>query len=157
MTTLSAAAINLRAIGHVRTAITEQTDASWGQVDSRIEILPAYRAGLAGLEQFSHLIVVTFLHQAQFDPSRHLRRRPRGLATMPEVGIFAQRAKDRPNPLGVTAVALNRVTSETIEVRGLDAIDGTPVLDIKPYFPQFDRIEDAAVPEWVDRLMVGYF
>ena len=145
------------AIGHVASVVTQQTDLGWGKIDSCIEIDPAYRAGLAGLEQFSHLIVVTFLHQAQFDPERHLQRRPRGLATMPEVGIFAQRAKDRPNPIGITAVSLVKLSTEAITVQGLDAIDGTPVLDIKPYFPQFDRIENASVPEWVDRLMVGYF
>ena len=76
---------------------------------------------------------------------------------MPELGIFAQRAKDRPNPLGITVVKLERVTPLGLLVRGLDAIDGTPILDVKPYFPQFDSAEGARVPEWVGRLMKGYF
>jgi tRNA (Thr-GGU) A37 N-methylase len=84
-------------------------------------------------------------------------RRPRGQADMPELGIFAQRAKDRPNPLGITVVPLVAVTPEGLRVRGLDAIDGTPILDLKPYFPQFDSAPGARVPEWVARLMRGYF
>lgn len=76
---------------------------------------------------------------------------------MPEVGIFAQRAKDRPNPLGITAVSIVRVESGVLVVRGLDAINGTPVVDVKPYYPAYDRVMNAAVPEWVNRLMEGYF
>ena len=103
------------------------------------------------------MLVVALLHGASFDPTRHLVRRPRGLADMPELGIFAQRAKDRPNPLGVTVVALVSVDEDGVTVRGLDAIDGTPILDLKPYFPEFDAAERARVPEWVGRLMRGYF
>ncbi len=73
-----------------------------------------------------------------------------------EVGIFAQRAKDRPNPIGLTAVKIVEVGAESIAVRGPDAIDGTPVPDIKPYVSQYDRIESPAIPEWVNRLMEGY-
>ena len=144
-------------IGHVASPVVVQTDTDWGQVTARVVLEPAYRAGLRGLADFSHVIVVTLLHQAAFDPALHLLRRPRGLATMPEVGIFAQRAKDRPNPLGVTVVPQLEVTAEGLLVRGLDAIDGTPVLDVKPYYPQYDRAESPRVPEWVDRLMRDYF
>ncbi len=76
---------------------------------------------------------------------------------MPEVGIFAQRAKDRPNPIGITAVKIVTVGSGYLEVKGLDAINGTLILDIKPYYPQYDLINDAKVPEWVERLMKDYF
>jgi tRNA-Thr(GGU) m(6)t(6)A37 methyltransferase TsaA len=150
-------ALKISPIGRVSSDIVEQTDERWGQVTSRIEILPDYRQGLIGLDQFSHVIVVTFLHQASFDPQHHLVRRPRGLASMPAVGIFAQRAKDRPNPIGITAVPIVGLTPDSVIVRGLDAIDGTPVLDLKPYYPVYDRIADASVPEWVNRLMDGYF
>lgn len=108
---------SLRAIGHVRSAVTAQTDHQWGAVTSRIELLPEYRAGLAGLDQFSHLLVITYLHEASYDPVKHLTRRPRGLESMPRVGIFAQRAKDRPNPIGVTAVSLLSVTSDSVVVQ----------------------------------------
>lgn len=149
--------LTLHPIGRVVCDVTVQTDQQWGTVTSRIELLPEYRAGLLGLDQFSHLLIITYLHEARFQPAEHLTRRPRGLPTMPLVGIFAQRAKDRPNPIGVTAVPLLSVTPDSVVVRGLDAIDGTPVLDLKPYYPQYDRIEDAVVPEWVRRLMEGYF
>jgi tRNA (adenine37-N6)-methyltransferase len=157
MTLDAPVAWSLTTIGHVVSPVTEQTDVDWGQVTARVVLEPAYRAGLRGLADFSHVIVVTWLHQAAFAPARHLVRRPRGLATMPEIGIFAQRAKDRPNPLGITVVPLLEVTDDGLVVRGLDAIDGTPVVDVKPYYPQYDRAEAPRVPEWVDRLMRDYF
>lgn len=150
-------AISLRPVGRVLCDVTARTDHQWGSVTSRVELLPEYRAGLLGLDQFSHLLVITYLHQAGFESGRHLTRRPRGLPSMPLVGIFAQRAKDRPNPIGVTAVSLLSITSDSAIVRGLDAIDGTPVLDLKPYYPQYDRVDGAVVPDWVGRLMAGYF
>ena len=146
-----------RPIGFVRSPVTEPVDEGWGDVTSRIELLPEYRGGLLGLGEFSHVLVVAWLHQAAFDPSRHLQRRPRGQADMPLLGIFAQRAKDRPNPLGITVVSLVGVDADGLRVRGLDAIDGTPILDLKPYFPDFDAADGAKLPEWVARLMQGYF
>jgi tRNA-Thr(GGU) m(6)t(6)A37 methyltransferase TsaA len=147
----------VRAIGTVRSSANDKVDEDWGKVESLIEIEPELRPGLRGLEQFSHVLVIAFLHGARFESERHLVRRPRGQADMPELGIFAQRAKDRPNPLGVTVVPLLGVTPEGVRVRGLDAISGTPILDLKPYFPQFDSAPGARVPEWVERLMRGYF
>jgi len=144
-------------IGYVRSAATAAADEDWGSVEARIVLEPALRPGLRGVEAFSHLVVVTYLHGASFDPARHLVRRPRGLASMPELGIFAQRAKDRPNPLGITCVPLVALEEEGVRVRGLDAIDGTPVLDLKPYFPQFDAAGEVRVPSWVGELMRGYF
>jgi len=82
--------------------------------------------------------VVYWLHQADWQPKRDLLRRPQGREDMPLLGIFAQRAKHRPNPVGITTVRLLSVKDNVLTVRGLDAIDGTPVLDIKPYFPAFD-------------------
>ncbi len=149
--------ITLVPIGRVVSPVTAQTDESWGEVTARIEVAAPYRPGLRGLEQFSHAIVVTWLHEAAFLPERDLVRRPRGLPSMPRVGIFAQRAKDRPNPIGLTAVSVVSVEPDGIHVRGLDAIDGTPVLDIKPYYPAYDCRGEAIVPEWVGRLMAGYF
>jgi len=141
----------------VRSPVVEPVDLDWGRVESRIVLEAPYRAGLRGLDEFSHVVVVVFLHGAAFEPSRHLVRRPRGLAEMPELGIFAQRAKDRPNPIGITVVPLVAVEPEGLLVRGLDAIDGTPVLDLKPHFPAFDAPAGASVPSWVARLMSGYF
>lgn len=149
--------ITLHPVGYVRSKVSSPTDQDWGTVTSRVELLPQFWAGLLGIDQFSHLLVVTYLHEASFDPTAHLTRRPRGLASMPLVGIFAQRAKDRPNPIGITAVSVVSVSTNSVVVRGLDAIDGTPVLDLKPYYPVYDRVEQAVVPEWVPLLMHGYF
>ena len=76
---------------------------------------------------------------------------------MPEVGIFAQRAKHRPNPIGITAVELIERRGGVLVVKGLDAIDGTPVLDIKPYCPAFDSRPAARAPQWFETLMKNYF
>lgn len=144
-------------IGRVRSPVVEPTDEGWGAVESRVVLEPAFRPGLRGIEAFSHVLVVAWLDRAAFDPARHLVRRPRGLAEMPELGIFAQRAKDRPNPLGITVVRLVSVEPDGITVRGLDAIDGTPVLDLKPWFAEYDAAADARAPAWVAELMRGYF
>ena len=149
--------IEMVPIGFVSSPVTERTDTGWGKGTSRVVLKPEYAGALLGLEGFSHAIIVTYLHQAHFDPSKHLRRRPQGRDDMPEVGILSQRAKNRPNPIGVTAVPIIGVAKDHIEVRGLDAIDGTPVLDIKPYYPCYDRVEAPLVPEWVNELMKDYF
>lgn len=149
--------IKLKPIGFVSSSVTEQTDENWGQITSRILLQPEYVGALSGLGYFSHAIIITYLHQAKYEKEKHLQRRPRGLETMPEVGIFSQRAKDRPNPLGVTAVKIINVEDGYIEVQGLDAINETPVLDIKPYYPQYDKIDSPKVPDWVNLLMEKYF
>lgn len=149
--------IKLKSIGYVSSPITQKIDENWGMVTSSILLNPNYAGALLGLEEFSHAIIITYLHQARYEKLKHLQRRPRNLATMPKVGIFAQRAKDRPNPIGITAVEIIDVGNDYLEVKGLDAIDKTPVIDIKPYFPQYDKVDAAVVPEWVNRLMENYF
>jgi len=144
-------------IGLVANQVTQPVDENWASVISRLTILPEFSKGIKGLDKFSHAVVITFMNKAQFHPAGDIVRRPRGLDTMPEVGIFSQRAKDRPNRIGVTAVKIVAVGDDFVEAAGLDAIDATPILDIKPYYPQYDCIEDAKVPEWVNRLMRNYF
>ena len=143
-------------IGTIISPVTAKADHNWGEVISEIVINEDLADGLRGLEDFSHVIVVYHLNEAKFIPEKHIVRRPQGREDMPKVGIFAQRVKDRPNPIGITAVKLLSVDKNIVRVQGLDAIDGTPVLDIKPYYPQYDRRE-ATVPEWVDKLMKDYF
>jgi tRNA-Thr(GGU) m(6)t(6)A37 methyltransferase TsaA len=150
-------AVQLTPIAVVRTSATEPVDENWGGVESQIVFDEPYADGLQGIEQFSHVLVLFLMHQSTFDPARDLVRRPRGRDDMPEVGIFAQRAKHRPNPIGLTAVKVIARDGNVLRVRGLDAIDGTPVLDVKPYFPAFDRVDAATTPPWVDELMKGYF
>lgn len=149
--------MNIEAIATVSSPVTEGVDENWGDVVSRIKVSEELAPGFRGLEQFSHVLVVFFMHRSSFDAGTDLVRRPQGRADMPESGIFAQRAKHRPNPIGVTAVELLEVQGNVLTVRGLDAIDGTPVLDIKPYFPAYDCRGKALVPEWVGRLMAEYF
>jgi tRNA-Thr(GGU) m(6)t(6)A37 methyltransferase TsaA len=144
-------------IGVVRSPISEATDEQWGDVESDIEIFSPFDRGLKGLEEFSHLLVVFWLHLADFHPERDLIRRPQGKADMPETGIFAQRAKHRPNPIGITVVSIVEVRENRVRVRGLDAIDGTPVMDLKPFVPAFDQVDCARIPDWLDQLMKTYF
>ncbi|MDB5032894.1 MAG: hypothetical protein JWQ98_135 [Chlorobi bacterium] len=148
---------DIRPIGVVRTTVTDGIDEGWGDVESRIEIDPELADGLRGLDEFSHALVIFLMDRSTFQPASDLVRRPQGREDMPLVGIFAQRAKHRPNPIGVTAVRIIGMQGNILRVIGLDAIDGTPVLDIKPYFPQFDAPADPRTPEWVVTLMERYF
>jgi tRNA-Thr(GGU) m(6)t(6)A37 methyltransferase TsaA len=149
--------MNLEPIGIVRSPVREGVDEGWGEVIAEIHLADHLAAGLQGLDRFSHLLVVFWMHQSSFEAASDLVRRPRGRADMPPLGIFAQRAKHRPNPIGITAVELVSMAGAVLRVRGLDAIDDTPVLDLKPYVPAFDHVGDAVVPEWIERLMEGYF
>ena len=149
--------LRLDPIGTVRNGVTAARDEEWGRVVSEIQLRPELADGLRGLEQFSHVMVVFFLHEARFDAVTHLTRRPRDRPDMPLVGIFAQRARHRPNPIAATTVELKRVEGASLFVRGLDAIDGTPVLDLKPHVPAFDSPGKPRVPDWMSRLMEGYF
>jgi tRNA-Thr(GGU) m(6)t(6)A37 methyltransferase TsaA len=149
---------NVHRIGSVKCPVTEMSQGGWARVESEIHLEAQYVGGLQGLAGFSHIIVVFFFDRAQgFDLEKQLLRRPRGMEDMHEVGVFAQRTKFRPNPLGVSAVKLLEIAGNVVKVRGLDALDGTPVLDIKPYMPPFDRVEDVKMPLWVGRVMEGYF
>jgi tRNA-Thr(GGU) m(6)t(6)A37 methyltransferase TsaA len=149
--------MELHPIGTVRSPIAAGTDENWGSVTAELHLAEWLAPGLAGLSDFSHLIVIFWMHQATFERGSDLVRRPRGRADMPELGIFAQRAKHRPNPIGITPVRLLKVAGNIVTVQGLDAIDGTPILDLKPYVPAFDQIAAAVAPAWVAELMRGYF
>jgi len=142
-------------IGYVNNDVVTPRDDSWAEVESKIIIEQQLAPALAGLNDFSHILVIFWMHQAQ--PKPPLQRRPQGRVDMPKMGLLAQRAKHRPNPIGTTTVALIKTRGCEVIVRGLDAINGTPVLDIKPYYPDFDRPEEVRTPEWVSRLMTSYF
>lgn len=149
--------IELNSIGTVRNNVANQKDISWGNDVSEIIIDEQLEKGLVGLSDFSHIIVVYYLDKANFSLDKHLVRKPQGREDMPMVGILSQLAKDRPNPIGITSVELLSVSGNVITVKGLDAIDNTPILDIKPYYPMYDCKDNAIVPEWVSRLMAHYF
>jgi len=143
-------------IGEVRSPVTEAVDMNWGEVVSEIVLNPEYVPGLLGLGDFSHAMILTFLHEAKYDPDVHLRRHPQERQDMPLLGIFAQRARHRPNRIGVTACEIVEVTENSVKVRALDAINGTPVIDVKPYVPVYDR-KEATIPDWMEKMMKGYF
>ena len=144
-------------IGVISNEVKEPVDEDWGHVVSEVVLDETLADGLEGIEAFSHVLVLYWMHRAAEAEPVRMRRRPQGREDMPEVGIFAQRARHRPNPVGVTAVELLRREKNRLVVRGLDAINGTPVLDVKPYVPQFDAVTSPRVPAWIDQLMEGYF
>ncbi len=148
--------IIMRLVGTVRNEVPNRKDDSWGDDISSIVLDRQFVSGLKGLEDFSHAIILFYLDQAKFDKEKHLQRRPQNRDDMPLTGIFSQRGKDRPNRIGMTSVEIVSVSEDTLVVKGLDAVNGTPVLDIKPYYPVYDKRE-ATVPGWVDRLMKHYF
>ena len=139
----------LSPIGHVRNRVVSPVDSGWGAVESRIVLEPQWTGALDGLAEFSHVQILTYLHQiAAEDQDVPAQRRPRGRADMPLLGVFAQRARVRPNPIGLTACAIVAAKRGELIVRGLDAIDGTPVLDIKPYAPGQGAATGVKVPDW---------
>ena len=104
---------------------------------------------LDGLEEFSHLFVISRLH---LPGKLLLKRHPRDRQDLPVVGIFATRSQMRPNRLGLHLVQLVERKEKELLVAGLDAVDGTPLIDIKPYIPQQDAVTSARVPGWVHKL-----
>lgn len=102
---------------------------------ARIEILPSYRDAMEGIGQWSKLLVVCWMHLADRET---LTVHPRGDIKAPITGVFGTRSPARPNPLAVYTVDLLAVNGEVLEVMGMDAVDGTPVLDIKPHIHRLD-------------------
>jgi tRNA (adenine37-N6)-methyltransferase len=146
------------AIGHVASSRREPIDDDWGMVEAVIQLDPSFdAASLRGLAEFSHVEVVYLFHLVDLGAITSDARRPRDNPSWPEVGIFAQRGKGRPNRIGISTCQLVGVEGTCVNVRGLDAIDGTPVLDIKPYMRQFGPRGDVRQPAWVDEIMADYF
>jgi len=151
--------ITLEPIGWVVGGRTEPIDDDWGAVEAVIE-LDASRFepdAVAGLDAFSHLCVVFQFHLVDESAVVTGARHPRGNPDWPEVGMFAQRAKMRPNRLGVSHCELVHLDGISLSVRGLDAVDGTPVLDIKPFMVEFEPTGEIRQPAWATELMAGYY
>jgi tRNA (adenine37-N6)-methyltransferase len=107
--------------------------------------------GLRGISEYSHLFVLFYLNQVTPEQRNTLKVHPRGRQDMPLTGVFAVRTMLRPNPIGLTLVELVKFERNVLTVKGLDAYDGTPVLDIKPY-DFWDMAENAKVPDWWKKL-----
>jgi tRNA-Thr(GGU) m(6)t(6)A37 methyltransferase TsaA len=151
--------IVLNPIGIVSCPRTELIDDNWGSVDSAITLNPAelHDDAVLGLETFSHIEVVFYFHRVAQAEIERGARRPRGRADWPMVGILAQRAKSRPSLIGVSRCRLLSVDGLVLRVRGLDAVDQTPVLDIKPYMAEFQPIGEVVQPSWSREVMTDYY
>ena len=145
--------IQMEPIGQVTNEVAYgRKDVHWEEIVSVIDLSPQWAEGLDGIEEFSHIIVVFYLDRTRDGQSLRLKTHPMGRPELPEVGIFATRSPFRPNGIGVTTVKLLRRKSNTLTVEGLDAYDGTPVLDIKPYLPWRDLVSNATVATWTQQL-----
>ena len=140
--------MTLKAIGTVRNEIKEPVHQGWGKVVSDIVIDSSLTEALDGLEEFSHIIVLYWMHQVSATGQLPTKIHPMGKQELPLVGLFATRSPHRPNPIGKTTVKLLQRQGNILRVEGLDAIDGTQVIDIKPYIPGYDSVTDAKVPQW---------
>lgn len=122
---------------------------SAGEAEARVRIFHEFCSGLKGINDFSHIMLLYWLHLRDKEEERRtLQVFPRRHAVDIEVGVFACRSPTRPNPIGLSILELLKVEGCTLAVKGLDALEGSPVIDIKPYIPRADSIPHARVPEW---------
>ena len=141
--------IKLQPIGSARNQ-EKKHFGDWDNVTSELVINKKYKDALTGLADYSHLVVIYWMHDVKTCDIKHV---PQGkIDEVPEVGIFACRCAQRPNPIGVSTVELVEINDNKVTVKGLDVISDTPILDIKPYTPQYDAVVEAKVPDWVNKL-----
>ncbi|OIJ86758.1 SAM-dependent methyltransferase [Streptomyces monashensis] len=146
-------------VGRVVGGRSEARDDDWGKETAviRLDATRFTSDAVAGLDAFSHLEVVYHFDRVPVEKIETGARHPRGSTDWPRVGIFAQRGKNRPHRLGVSRCRLIKVGGLDLHVQGLDAADGTPILDIKPYMAEFGPQSPVAQPEWATALMCGYY
>ena len=150
--------IDLSPIAIVKNTHKAIRDDHWGDIISTIELLePLTADAFEGLETFSHIEVIFYFNQVDEKNIETGSRHPRNNPDWPVVGILAQRSKNRPNRIGATICRLLKHEGNSITVQGLDAIDGTPVLDIKPVMREFLPPGEIRQPEWVSQLMQNYW
>lgn len=144
-------------IAHVENGRDELDDDNWGNVISRIHLREDLSQELfQGLEEFSHVEVIYVFHRlakrTELPPLRH----PRNNKTYPEMGLLAQRSTKHPNPLGLCSAEILALEGRVLKVKGLDAVNGTPILDIKPVFKEFTA-RKIKQPTWVSDLLKDYW
>ncbi|MFN3990903.1 MAG: SAM-dependent methyltransferase [Erythrobacter sp.] len=146
-------------VGYVRGGRDVPVDDGWGASRARIELDPAVFTSdaLLGLASFSHAEIIFLFDRLTPDEITYDARHPRGNTEWPKVGIFAQRGKNRPSRIGVSICKVLRVDGLALEVEGLDAIDGTPVLDIKPVMSGFLPRGPIREPDWARDIMARYW
>ena len=150
--------VHVTPVAHVRGGRSRPEDDNWGGERATIVLEETFAPeALFGLEAFSHAEIIFQFHLVQDGKIETGARRPRGNPDWPLVGIFAQRGKNRPNRIGVTVCRIVSVSGREIEVEGLDAIDGSPVLDIKPVMREFLPRGEIRQPDWSRELMKDYW
>lgn len=149
---------NIKPIAVVSNSRTMIEDDNWGDVISTIELTKGmHESSLKRIDDFSHLEIIFYFNKVAAEKIQYEARHPRNNTDYPEVGIFAQRGKNRPNKIGVTVVELLELKDRTIIVKGLDAIDGTPIIDIKPVMKEFLPKGEIKQPQWATDLMKNYW
>ena len=142
--------IKLKSIGYVR-RVFKQENVKDRSLVSEIIIQKGLAKALEGIDEFSHVFVLFYMHQVSEKDKKALKVHPRGRMDLPLVGLFATRTPLRPNSVGLTVVELLKRKENVLVVRGLDAFDGTPVLDLKPY-DNWDAVVNIHIPEWRKKL-----
>jgi tRNA (adenine37-N6)-methyltransferase len=143
---------DIKVIGRVENEFVKREGLHAENVISRIVVDPAYSKALDGIEPFSHILVIFWLDQVQAKERKVLKVHPRNNPSLPLTGVFATRSPLRPNPIAVSEVQLLKRKGNILTVKGLDALNGTPVLDIKPYLPEPVPFADVKVPDWVNKM-----
>ncbi len=141
----------LEPIGFIKSSIKSRRKVARGNLKAQVIVDPAYEKALDGIESFSHLIIVFWLHKVKKSERLIMKVHPYRNPTLPLKGVFATRSPVRPNPIGLTVVKLVKRKANLLTVVGLDAIDGSPVLDIKPYLREPFLNAEIATPEWVNK------
>lgn len=140
--------MELKPIGFVHNEIHKFTGQNWGEIESEIVVKPELIEALENIDEYSHLIVLFWTKRADTGTIPN-KVHPKNNPALPMVGVFATRSPDRPNPVCLAVVELMERCENILIVKGLDAFDETPVIDIKPYLPGNDYVQDAEVPAWV--------
>jgi tRNA-Thr(GGU) m(6)t(6)A37 methyltransferase TsaA len=143
--------IELIPIGVIKSPFAERIPKGWESTEAQIVVNDEWVAALDGVEEFSHLIVLFWLDRIPRD-SILLRLHPQRCEDLPLVGLFATRTPARPNPIGMQVVELLECSGNVLTIRHIDALDNSPILDIKPYLPRGDCVQGALTPEWVQQL-----
>ncbi len=145
-------------VAYVQNSRSALDDDHWGSVISEIILEHAIpEECFDGLEAFSHVEIVFYFDKISDQPKPLMSRHPRDNKDWPKVGIFAQRNKDRPNHIGLSIAQVIKLEGRILFVRGLDAVNGTPVIDIKPVMVEFLPRETVTQPEWSHKLMKNYW
>jgi len=141
--------IQLRPIGYAKNNVNEPRFGDFSEEISEIIVDEEFAGALKGIDDYSHVIIVYWMDRIKEQVITH---QPQGNLDVPIVGIFACRCPQRPNPIAITTVRLVAHEGNKIKVKGLDILNGTPIIDIKPYWPQYDKVENARIPDWVNKL-----